>query len=483
MSIYSTINFTMAIPVVAAALIALWRLRGDDRRRWLIGVGGSLVVLLVLTAIFDNVMIAAGLVAYDDALTSGIRLGVAPIEDFSYAVAAAVFVPSVWFTLTARPRAVAVGEAAASANPTVSGRGDGSVAAERARGASVGGGPVGAAPTGRAPVGGAPGSGGGPGGGAPVGAASAGGAPGSGGDDDEVHSPDRPAPPGLLTTLFWSSRPVSWVNTAAPFALAYFLATGGFDVVGVIGTIFFLVPYNLAMYGINDVFDYESDLRNPRKGGVEGAVLDRSLHRPTLVASAVTTVPFLVYLAVVGTLESSLWLTASAFAVIAYSAKGLRFKEIPFLDSVTSAFHFVSPAIVGWTIAGSDLTGGVWACLIAFMLWGAASQAFGAVQDVRFDREAGLKSVATVLGARSAVWFALACYAAAVLVLLVAAPWPASGAAFAILPYLATVAAYVRVTDATAEATNEGWKRFLVLNMLAGFCVTQLILWSVLVWT
>ena len=451
MSIYSTINVTMAIPVVAAALIALWRLRGDDRRRWLIGVGGSLVVLLVLTAIFDNIMIAAGLVAYDDALTSGIRLGVAPIEDFSYAIAAAVFVPSVWFTLTARPRALAVGRDAATANPTVSGRGDGPVG-----GAVVGG--------------------------AEVGDAEVGDARGRGGDDDEVRSPDRPAPPGLLTTLFWSSRPVSWVNTAAPFALAYFLATGGFDLLGVIGTIFFLVPYNLAMYGINDVFDYESDLRNPRKGGVEGAVLDRALHTPTLVASAVTTVPFLVYLAVVGTLESSLWLAASAFAVIAYSAKGLRFKEIPFLDSVTSAFHFVSPAIVGWTIAGADLSGGVWACLIAFMLWGAASQAFGAVQDVRFDREAGLKSVATVLGARAAVWFALACYAAAVLVLLLAAPWPASGAAFAILPYLATVAAYVRVTDATAEATNEGWKRFLVLNMLAGFCVTQLILWSVLVW-
>nr|WP_238529271.1 prenyltransferase [Dietzia alimentaria] len=285
-----------------------------------------------------------------------------------------------------------------------------------------------------------------------------------------------------MTVLFWSSRPVSWVNTAAPFGLAYFLATGGFDLVGVVGTIFFLVPYNLAMYGINDVFDYESDLRNPRKGGVEGSVLDRSRHRATLIASAVSTVPFLVFLVAVGTIESSLWLAVSAFAVIAYSAKGLRFKEIPFLDSVTSAFHFASPAIVGWTIAGADLTGGVWVCLIAFLLWGAASQSFGAVQDVRFDREAGLKSVATVLGARATVWFALACYAAAVLVLLIAGPWPASGAAFAILPYLATVAAYGRVDDATAEKTHEGWERFLVLNMLAGFCVTQLILWSVLVW-
>ncbi|MEH6819075.1 MAG: prenyltransferase [Dietzia psychralcaliphila] len=430
-SLYTTLNLTMSIPVVAVALLAAWRLRGAEKRRWLIGVGGALLILMILTAVFDNIMISAGLVAYDDELTSGIRLGVAPIEDFAYAVAAAVFVPSVWALLTAAPR---VG--AEVGNPTVSGRGDASLARASDHG-----------------------------------------------DDDEVRTPERPAAPGLLTTLFWSSRPVSWVNTAAPFALAYFLATGGFDLIGVIGTFFFLVPYNLAMYGINDVFDYESDLRNPRKGGVEGSVLERSRHTATLVASAVTTVPFLVYLVLVGSWESSLWLAASAFAVIAYSAKGLRFKEIPFLDSVTSAFHFVSPAIVGWTIAGEELTGGVWACLVAFMLWGAASQAFGAVQDVRFDREAGLKSVATVLGARAAVWFALACYAAAVVVLLAAAPWPASGAAFAILPYLATVAAYVRVTDADAERTNEGWKRFLVLNMLAGFCVTQIVLWSVLVWS
>lgn len=432
-SLYTTLNLTMSIPVVAVALLAAWRLRGQARRRWLIGVAGAFVILMILTAVFDNIMISAGLVAYDDELTSGIRLGVAPIEDFAYAVAAAVFVPSVWALLTESPR---VGAGVGS--PTVSGRGDALLARGPGHGAA---------------------------------------------DDDESRTPERSPSPGLLTTLFWSSRPVSWINTAAPFALAYFLATGGFDLVGAIGTIFFLVPYNLAMYGINDVFDYESDLRNPRKGGVEGSVLERSRHTATLVASAVTTVPFLVYLVLVGSLESSLWLAASAFAVIAYSAKGLRFKEVPFLDSVTSAFHFVSPAIVGWTIAGAELTGGVWACLIAFMLWGAASQAFGAVQDVRFDREADLKSVATVLGARAAVWFALACYAAAVIVLLVAAPWPASGAAFAILPYLATVAAYVRVTDADAERTNEGWKRFLVLNMLAGFCVTQIILWSVLVWS
>ncbi len=94
----------------------------------------------------------------------------------------------------------------------------------------------------------------------------------------------------MFRGLALSSRPLSWVNTAFPFAAAYLLSAG-VDATLVIGTLYFLIPYNLAMYGINDVFDYESDLRNPRKGGVEGAMLDRRMHRPILIAAAVTNVP------------------------------------------------------------------------------------------------------------------------------------------------------------------------------------------------
>jgi lycopene cyclase domain-containing protein len=43
--------------------------------------------LLVITAIFDNLIIGTGIVAYDEALISGIKIGLAPIEDFSYSLA------------------------------------------------------------------------------------------------------------------------------------------------------------------------------------------------------------------------------------------------------------------------------------------------------------------------------------------------------------------------------------------------------------
>jgi len=283
----------------------------------------------------------------------------------------------------------------------------------------------------------------------------------------------------VLKALFVSSRPLSWVNTAFPFAAAYFLTTREIDLTLVIGTIYFLIPYNLAMYGINDVFDYESDLRNPRKGGVEGALLDRRMHRPTLIASVVTTVPFLVYLVVVGNPLSWLVLAVSMFAVVAYSAKGLRFKERPLLDSVTSSTHFVSPAIYGLALAGAMFTPQLWALLGAFFLWGIASHAFGAVQDVIADREADIASIATVFGAKATVRLAVLSYLAGG-VLLLFTQWPGPLAAILVLPYAAVCAPFWNVSDAESERANRGWRRFLLLNFITGFLVTMLMIWWVL---
>ncbi|MEU1970183.1 prenyltransferase [Microbacterium sp. NPDC019599] len=280
----------------------------------------------------------------------------------------------------------------------------------------------------------------------------------------------------VLRTLFVSSRPVSWINTAYPFAAAYVMTTREIDVILIVGTIFFLVPYNLAMYGINDVFDYESDLRNPRKGGAHGAVLDRRLHRITLWAAGLSCLPFVVFLVIAGSPSSRFVLAASLFFVVFYSAPPLRLKERPFLDSVTSSIHFFSPAVYGLVLAGAAWTWQLVAVVLAFALWGVASHAFGAVQDVVADREAGISSIATARGARWTVRFALACYAAAGIVML-ATVWPGPLAAVLALPYLATVWPFRSITDETADAATRGWDRFLWLNQLTGFGVTLLLIW------
>ena len=284
----------------------------------------------------------------------------------------------------------------------------------------------------------------------------------------------------MIRALLLTSRPLSWVNTAFPFAAAYLVASGRIDATLVIGTLFFLVPYNLAMYGINDVFDYESDLRNPRKGGVEGALLQPRWHRATLLASGILALPFVVYLVAIGGPASRLVLAISLFAVVAYSVKGLRFKERPFLDSVTSSIHFVSPAVYALVLVGATFTPGLIAVLVAYFLWGVASHAFGAVQDVVADREAGIGSVATVIGARATVRVAIALYLLAG-VLLLFTGFPGALAAVLVVPYAINAGPWWNVDDESAPTANRGWRRFLWLNFATGFLVTMLLIAYVLI--
>ena len=277
-----------------------------------------------------------------------------------------------------------------------------------------------------------------------------------------------------VSKLFVASRPISWINTAFPFGAAYFFTTGQLDWVFWVGSFFFLIPYNLLMYGVNDVFDYESDLRNPRKGGIEGALLDPKYHRLTLILAFGIAAPFAVVLSMVN-LNASLWLWLTLFAVVAYSLRGLRFKEIPFLDSLTSAWHFVGPMLVGLAMAGSEIQPYHLIGIAAFMLWGMASHAFGAVQDVRADREAKIASIATQLGARLTTRIAFGFYlVAGVLALLL--PERFAFAALAALPYLFVVGRELSITDENCERANRGWKVFIWLNFFAGAVICSLLI-------
>lgn len=293
-------------------------------------------------------------------------------------------------------------------------------------------------------------------------------------------------PAGLAETaraLLVSSRPLSWINTAFPFAAAYLMTARTVNVEFVVGALFFLVPYNLLMYGVNDVFDYPSDLRNPRKGGAEGALLDPALHRRTIAAGLISTAALGVPLAVWGRDRplSVMVLVLSVAAVLAYSMPPLRTKERPLADSVTSSIHFVSPAVYGLALAESRFDAVTLCVLAAFFSWGMAAHAFGAVQDILPDRAADIASIATRFGARLTVRIAiglwLAASAALLAAVIVAAPHQAvqlaNGLAAALpLGYVIAVWPYRSVSDAESWASNRAWRRFLVLNFVCGFVVT-----------
>ncbi len=272
-----------------------------------------------------------------------------------------------------------------------------------------------------------------------------------------------------LQKLFVISRPISWPNTAYPFAAAYLVTGGSFDVTFWVATLFFLIPYNLLMYGINDVFDYESDIRNPRKGGLEGAVEQKAFHPVIIWASIVCSLPFIFYLLAVGTLQSNIIFAVLVFFVLAYSVAGLRFKEIPVLDSITSSIHFVGPMVFAMSLTG--LQPGYVPYIVAFFMWGAASHAFGAVQDIIPDRAGKLSSIATVLGARATTRIVLLLYLAAS-VLIMLQGWPSVVVGLTGLVYALNVAPFYFITDSTSGSVNRGWRRFIWLNLFTGFVIT-----------
>jgi lycopene cyclase domain-containing protein len=55
-----------------------------------------------MTAVFDNLIIGSGIVAYDETKILGLKIFLAPIEDFAYTLAAVLMIPAIWNSLRSR---------------------------------------------------------------------------------------------------------------------------------------------------------------------------------------------------------------------------------------------------------------------------------------------------------------------------------------------------------------------------------------------
>lgn len=101
---YWLLNAVFLIPALAVGILAAAKVPGPRRKSALAAAGCAAVVVLVLTAVFDNIMIAAGLFSYAPDLISGLSVGLAPLEDFAYPVAAVLLLPALWMLLGERGR-------------------------------------------------------------------------------------------------------------------------------------------------------------------------------------------------------------------------------------------------------------------------------------------------------------------------------------------------------------------------------------------
>jgi lycopene cyclase domain-containing protein len=97
--------FLAVAGVVAAAAALLVR----PGRPWWAATAGVAAALLVLTAVFDSLMIAADLFRFDERRLLGVHVLLAPLEDFAWPLASALGLPALWELLGRRSTAEEAG--------------------------------------------------------------------------------------------------------------------------------------------------------------------------------------------------------------------------------------------------------------------------------------------------------------------------------------------------------------------------------------
>jgi lycopene cyclase domain-containing protein len=88
----------MSYPVLTLLVLSTLAAYALVMRKWISkkGIIPAAIFMLIMTLVFDNLIIGFGIVDYDFSKTSGIRLFFAPIEDFAYTLVALVLVPSIF---------------------------------------------------------------------------------------------------------------------------------------------------------------------------------------------------------------------------------------------------------------------------------------------------------------------------------------------------------------------------------------------------
>ncbi|MDY6817717.1 MAG: prenyltransferase [Halobacteriales archaeon] len=274
-----------------------------------------------------------------------------------------------------------------------------------------------------------------------------------------------------LRYLLALSRPRFWLYLAGPVIVGVTFGAREpamlFSTPAVVLFLYFLIPGNVLLYGINDVFDADIDVTNPKKD--EGAREVRYQGDRTVLA-AITLATF-IGMAVTGyvatiTVAAVPWLIGFFALAIAYSTPPIRFKTTPLLDSLSNGLYIL-PGIAAYvTLVGQQppLAG-----IIGGLFWTMGMHTFSAIPDIEPDRQAGIDTTATWLGERRTY-----AYCAVV--------WLASAAAFATLSTRLGVAMlvyplFVLSVAGTDIAVDRAYWWFPALNTLMGMAITMGGLW------
>jgi len=199
------------------------------------------------------------------------------------------------------------------------------------------------------------------------------------------------------------SRTRFWFYIAGPFTVGCIWGAQRFlylaNIEFFVYMFYYLIPANVFLYGVNDYYDYETDLLNPKKQDKEYLVPEgeRRMLRNILIAVGVLSLALLPFQK-----DNTERLVFSGFLFLSYfySAKPLRFKAVPFLDSASNILYAL-PGVFAYIQVTGSLPSTL--IIVGAFLHTSAMHLFSAVPDIEFDRQVDLKTTAVLLGEKASL--------------------------------------------------------------------------------
>lgn len=206
---------------------------------------------------------------------------------------------------------------------------------------------------------------------------------------------------GQLARDLWEiSRPGIFFVSLVPFYLGYLLAGREFLGPNILGLLVGFVIWGplvwLAVLAINDAYDYEGDLLNPRKN--TPLTTGRLSVRGAIIAAYGAVA---ISLAISYAIRPGAALATLGFVVCGwiYSVPPLKCKNRPGLDILSNCIALgVFPVLGGWAVV-EPLSEFPWIAAVAVFLIEIALYTPTMIPDIDSDRESGYTTTAVVFGA------------------------------------------------------------------------------------
>lgn len=213
--------------------------------------------------------------------------------------------------------------------------------------------------------------------------------------------------------FLYRSRPRFWLYLAGPVLVGIAYGAGSISefvsLPALVLFVYFLIPANTYLYGINDIFDATIDQENTKKTEreirYEGSIL-------TLITVSISGV---IGILLLGILPPAARVYVIGFLLLGamYSAPPIRFKTRPPLDSLSNGLYILPGGAAYAALTGMHPP---LLALLAGWIWAMGMHTFSAIPDIEPDIKGGIRTMATTLGARGAIVYCGGCWLLAAVV-------------------------------------------------------------------